>query len=757
MSKTIKMTYIPAQFRVRLEFSKEDTLASAHPPQDILERAKNKLRREKEKGLISFYQIETDRLQAIWDSLRASVEPLNTRLAMTIVTGTPAMPGLILTKSEDDEALAYLSVSSFDHLNEAWGYKPFKVSVNHFLSKMGIMKKADPAHLHAAWVRLCRGERIKAYPIFPMLSLPNHITHHYQIIHKPDYGEVQLIVYNIRSILDHELIVPIIEQISSESKTLSVQHKQSYQVFKADIVRELRSANRGPERFGLDLPAIYLASLSRSALSKSNSRVLASKVIFQEIPSQSQNFQEANLASLVKIKVSPDKMKAYIESFQKEIFQLKEAFNPKHWINFLHSHNITFGIKEERLNELVTKVKEGGDLNNLSLAEGLAPVPASEVYLYETYKFPKQNSGSAVSLRENQQRKIVRKGQVIAEFMFRYSAKIGYNIFGHELQAAPLSSSMLPSLTLGEGVSQDGGRFLANIDGSPEISETEIKIHKIQLIEGSVNLASGNIHCDGPLEITGSIEEGAVVKVHGDLNVLGMISGGWVQVSGSIKVQGGILTGKHGSIKAKGDITADYLENSTLTCDGSLTITKNIVTSKVWVGKQILVQSSGSAIIGGTITCKDQLFCCNLGRKDGSLTSVRVGVDWQAERKVKTLQQHLKSLNKILGEQEGELKFYKQKRPAQMTERHHESLSKLQQKHAHCQELIIKVQSRIEQASQKNLFNLQAQIIIKETLSSNCSIEIAGTKVHNVSDVASVDITFQKKQGAVVAPLSGSK
>ena len=61
-----KMTYIPAQFRVRVEFTRADCLAAPEPPPELLERAKEKLRGERAAGNVAFYRIFKTRFERTW-------------------------------------------------------------------------------------------------------------------------------------------------------------------------------------------------------------------------------------------------------------------------------------------------------------------------------------------------------------------------------------------------------------------------------------------------------------------------------------------------------------------------------------------------------------------------------------------------------------------------------------------------------------------------------------------------------------------
>ena len=59
------MTYIPAQYRVRVELSGEHIAQSPTPPPELILRARRKLENEVNKGRLEFYRFFESRLHHV--------------------------------------------------------------------------------------------------------------------------------------------------------------------------------------------------------------------------------------------------------------------------------------------------------------------------------------------------------------------------------------------------------------------------------------------------------------------------------------------------------------------------------------------------------------------------------------------------------------------------------------------------------------------------------------------------------------------
>ena len=101
MSKSLtKLTYIPAQYRVRLELSANDIAMNESMPANLLQRARARLDKEVASGLIVDYMLDVEELNQIWARLRSSVFKPKEKISVTIATGIPKLEGIEVSPAE---------------------------------------------------------------------------------------------------------------------------------------------------------------------------------------------------------------------------------------------------------------------------------------------------------------------------------------------------------------------------------------------------------------------------------------------------------------------------------------------------------------------------------------------------------------------------------------------------------------------------------------------------------------------------------
>ena len=732
----IKMTYIAAQYRVRVQFTKADCMAQPVPPAQLLERAKAKLQRERRGGHIAFYRIFKTRLEKMWAVLRAADEPLDTLVAVTLATGAPLMPGVEVRLADGGNALGYLTISAAADVVEAYGFRPFKLFIGKRLLTQGVTAVPDPAHLHAAWIRAARGESVAHYPILKLAATSTDLGAKgpYELLVNQRLGEVKLVVHDLRAIVDQNLLAQLSQSIIQEVRQLSATSGQTYLLRTKAIERELISANRGPERFGLDLPVMHLAGISKQPL-PSNQQ-----------PSSTAEAKTPGLALLIKVRVSPDAMTAQIDDYAKALFTSPEARSPQAWSSFFSGMGIVHGVPSHCILDAIKKVESGSSLVGLLIAQGEPPQEAREPFLYETYLHAAENKAGAVDVRERQQRRSVLKGEVIAEVRFKTMPVVGRNIFGKDV--APPVASNLPDIKTGDGVKRSGPyQYIAEYAGIPEIEAGTIQLTKSLVIPGNINLASGNIHFTGQVEINGSIEAGALVEVAGNLVVHGLIQGGTVKVSGTLTVDGGIMTNRAGLVRVGGDLKALFIENSQVYCKGQITVTKSVMSSHVYGERGLVVEEPEGLIAGGEVSCFDHLSCANLGRT-GGVTKVHVGVSPHVQFAVAIRQKRLAQLEQCSSDEQAQLKSLATRRADQMTAHHHELKESLLERLQRCAKIIIRVRDSIAAVKKGAQINAKATISVAHNLCMSTRVEIGGHHVPLASDVFGVAIHSTQLNGS---------
>jgi uncharacterized protein (DUF342 family) len=418
-------------------------------------------------------------------------------------------------------------------------------------------------------------------------------------------------------------------------------------------------------------------------------------------------------------------------------------------------HGLSKSMFISQLQDLADAVKIQEDLTGSVIAIGEEAIRGESPYIFDSLKDGENEEidyeNDVVDIRGLQQKNLASSGVLIAEIKFLEEAQNGVDVFGKIIYPK------LPdefNVQVGEGVEQrDGGKFYASFDGVVKIEGQSISLAKIMIHQGDVNLRSGNISFDGPVEIRGSIDTGSVVEAAGDITVFGNIRGAVVKSGGAIFVKGGIVTGDQGRIEAKDNIKAEFIENSNIHCEGSIVAQKAIINTTAIVGGSIEVLSSDNGILaGGYLTCKHNIRTGELGFKRGALTKLKVGVDWKIEKAVFIRTTRLEKVAEVQQRDRLEVRELAGKRKAQMTRKHVERKEELMKRVRKARSIIEKLEKQLIKYRAQLSFNMESVVFVSATLSSNVEMNIGGLDVNIPHDLAGVGISAKKRRGSHILP-----
>lgn len=667
---------------------------------------------------MAIYRIFKTRLHRVWQTMRELDAPLDTVVAVTLVTGAPPMPGIEVSRALDGTNRMILTIATDSEEVRSWHFRPFKLTVGKYLRRLGVKTVPDQAFLHAVWLRAGRGDQVVGMPLPLIDDVPAFARSRgaYHFVSDPIAATIALVVHDLRYVIDSVPAARLQGELIDAVRQVEHTSGCAWRTLWSEVMRTLQSANRGPERLGLDLPLVLLGALGdRAAVVK----------------------PVAKKESL-SISIQADRMVATI--VRAETAVLDEVIDAL----------VAQGIAPQtiQMTAIEAALARKASLDGMVVALGQPPVKGAGPVIERTTALDAVRDSEG--MRDAQARLMVRKGQVFAAVTFRDPGRAGVDVTGRVLPAPP---GPLPPISVGDGVAlRDATLFIANHDGIPEIDGFQVTLRKALIIDGNVNLATGNVHFVGPVTINGTIEAGATVEVHGDLKVTGMIEAAFVKVGGNLAVTGGIVTNEHGRLRVTGDLTADFIENSTVSCDGSVHVARTIMASDVSAAGRIVLTRPDSVVAGGELVAGSEIRCGNLGRPSGPPTVVQVGVDPKAARRLGR-HRHRRGLvaayldaKKLLKRELG------RKKAAQKAKRHQQAEASLPERIARAEALILRLDRLLAEAELAIRFDPDAKIVVTGTLSANCSLVVAGAQIV-AQEVAAVIVSAGRVKGSHFLPL----
>lgn len=295
----------------------------------------------------------------------------------------------------------------------------------------------------------------------------------------------------------------------------------------------------------------------------------------------------------------------------------------------LAEEQAAIAAREGRLSEVRTQLPEGtapappAKGASTVIARGLAPLPGTPMRVECSF-----NAERKIELRVAPDGRVdhhnlglletIEPGEELGRVFPEIPGTPGSDVFGQELPPPPMPQ---PRYMAGKGVQEreeEGVRLFEALEGGqPVFANNTFSVHQELLLQGDVDLTTGDIVFLGNVNITGTLKKGFKVRCEGDVSVQGFIEGGVVEATGAVVVKGGIRGG--GQITAGTSLDAFFIENSNVFCKGDAHILQNVIQSQLTVEGNLLVDN---ALIGGQIFVCGTLQAKAIGSRAGTATGL---------------------------------------------------------------------------------------------------------------------------------------
>jgi uncharacterized protein (DUF342 family) len=342
----------------------------------------------------------------------------------------------------------------------------------------------------------------------------------------------------------------------------------------------------------------------------------------------------------VDIHVSADGMEASVSLHGPDL-----RLTPDQLLVRLDSQGIVFGIDSSAVIALIQRARtERGKLEAV-VARGIPVKPAqaayAEVMVQEGEKVAISHTGQA-DFRNIAKYHAVKKGEVLFRNHEARPGEPGTDVYGRNRQP---QSVVDQKLRAGENVGAGSapGEFIAQVDGLFERKSDTIHVRTELRIEGDAGLSTGNLEFAGPVSVLGNVEKGTTIHC-ASLRVGGLVESGFLTVDGPVHVDGGVNTGKEGTLHVRGELHTGYLDNSTLVCQGNVIVARSILSSRVITYGSVLLSSPGSTLAGGEIMSFGSVEADHIGNRTGIGTKITLGMHYGKARAYEVLHKDVEFL-----------------------------------------------------------------------------------------------------------------
>jgi uncharacterized protein (DUF342 family) len=292
-------------------------------------------------------------------------------------------------------------------------------------------------------------------------------------------------------------------------------------------------------------------------------------------------------------------------------------------LEFLKKNNITYGLKTEALQGVVTAIKNGPKDSKIIVAEGAAlmeGVPGLADYKFRTKLMAGKVDKNKIDFRERGAINNVDAGQVLARIKPEVPGKPGMRVDGDVDLPAQIERIKIPEAGAHVAMTRDGEAYVytAEIAGHARLVINEIQVNPDFRISGDLDYTKGNVDFVGNVEISGSVKSGFKINVGGDLVIGGDVEqDAEIHATGNVIVKKTIFCGKEkGKVFAGKSITADKCINSLVECKGDVFIKNEVSESRVFCAGKFATK--WGTVAGSLIEAVGGIVVNNVGVKNGN-------------------------------------------------------------------------------------------------------------------------------------------
>jgi len=305
--------------------------------------------------------------------------------------------------------------------------------------------------------------------------------------------------------------------------------------------------------------------------------------------------------------------------------------------------NVVCGIDNNAVEDACLQ----GRCTKLVVARGTEPTNGTDtvlkVLIAKTIdREPKLDENGMIDYREHGDIPVVKVGDALMRRVPGTPGLNGQTVKGIVLLATAGRDAVFASNLSGVQTSPDDPNLLvAAVNGQPIRVDGGMAVEPVLRLK-EVNMATGNIHFDGTVHISGEVIQGMKVQASGDIVVDGMVDGGHLHAGGNIMVAGGVIA--HAELHAGVSVSARFAESSQISAGTVIAISDMAIDCTLHSLHHILIgvhSPHHGRLVGGVTSAAMLLQVPVLGSAKACVTKVIVGEHPELDAKYAELEHRI--------------------------------------------------------------------------------------------------------------------
>ena len=357
----------------------------------------------------------------------------------------------------------------------------------------------------------------------------------------------------------------------------------------------------------------------------------------------------ADRATPPTVTLSTNKMQAYVTiappAFDEQPYTLDEIKYA------LLDAKVIYGIDETVIKNMLLA---GNYSNPVCVANGKPFIEGKDAY-YEylfdmnTDSRPEELEDGSVDYWSVNLINIVSKGDVVVKYHGAEQGVDGIDVCGKTI-IAKRKKELTPLKGRGFIRDDETGIYTSEVNGKIDFFKDRIIISPIYEIKGDADLKTGNINFPGDVVVHGNVISGVTIKAEESVTVDGVVEHANIIAGKDVVIRTGVKGLGRTNIKAKGSITAKYIEFANI--DAGMNVeADSIVDCNVSAGDMIILNGKHGRIIGGNVSAISGIETKELGNSSEANTMVQVGVKIEIIQRLEALRKKMtitqKNIEKI--------------------------------------------------------------------------------------------------------------
>lgn len=346
-------------------------------------------------------------------------------------------------------------------------------------------------------------------------------------------------------------------------------------------------------------------------------------------------------------------------------------FAPAWLMDKLAKVEVTFGLDRKAIEECCTRADRGEAVDDIVVARGKQPVPGEDESIEflvkpfnENPEFDEDEAGQ-VDFHETNLFENAKAGEVIARARPAKVGEAGTTVQGKPIPVRDPARTPLRAGT-GAKLSDDKKEVIATVDGRVLYRAGNISVAE-ELVVDDVDLSTGNIDFVGFVRVRGDVYDGFNVRGGKGIRISGAVGHSSLESDGDVQLGGMTGLEGQGSIRCGGNLTANYLHEVDVECDGDVMVKNEVMHCSIKTRGKLTIPG---LVAGGQYIALGGIEVGRIGSEAGVKTYFTAGFDYEDIQRIDKMYEELHKIERLeQGLSAKMLRFTRQAEKSKITDR----------------------------------------------------------------------------------------